>query len=259
MAGRLDGHVSIVTGGESGIGRCIAELFAKEGSAVAITYFKDENAARETIASIENAGGRGYCRQTDVRLEDQVESFCDETIEHFGPLTILVNDAGVNSKGIYIRDMSLERWNEVIATNLTGPFLFCRRFARECKQSNRRGKIINVTSVHEEVAVAGGGEYCASKGGLRNLTRCLALELGDQRINVNNLAPGMVLTHMNQRAIDDESFREERASHVPLDRAATPDEIARLALFLAAPESDYVTGSTFFIDGGLMLQLGQGA
>lgn len=173
--------------------------------------------------------------------------------------TILVNDAGMNEEDIYVRGMSLERWQRVLDLNFTGPFLFCRRFARELKKTNGRGKIINVASIHEDVAVPGGAEYCASKGGLRNLTRCLALELADQEINVNNIAPGMVLTPMNQRAMNDAAFRKQSASHIPLKRAATPEEVARLALYLALPETDYATGSTFVLDGGLMLSLGQGA
>ena len=144
-------------------------------------------------------------------------------------------------------------------TNLIGPFLFCRAFIRGCKATKGSGKIINVTSVHEEIPRAGAAGYCASKGGLRNLTRCLALELAEHGITVNNLAPGMVLTPMNQEAIDDPEVRKEQTASIPMKRAAEPEEVAELALYLASKAADYATGATFTLDGGLQFFLGQGA
>lgn len=259
MAKLLDGHVAVVSGAESGIGRAIALLFASEGARVVGTYLRDKSAADKLAGDIQDAGGTAQFVQTDVSDETQVDALFDHCLKEFGKPTLLINDAGINQAGIRVCDMSLERWLAVLSVNLTGPFLMCRRFARELQGQNARGKIINITSVHEDLAVAGAAEYCASKGGLRNLTRCLALELAPQKINVNNIAPGMILTPMNEKALEDPAVLESSTEHVPLRRAGTPEEVARLALFLARPESDYATGSTFFLDGGLMLNLGQGA
>lgn len=259
MAKLLDGHVAIITGAESGIGRAIALLFGSEGARIAGTYLRDKSAADSVASDIHDAGGTAEFFQTDVSDERQVDALFDNCLKAFGKPTLLVNDAGINQQGIRVCDMSLERWLAVLNVNLTGPFLMCRRFAQELRGQNARGKIINITSVHEDLAVAGAAEYCASKGGLRNLTRCLALELAPLKINVNNIAPGMILTPMNEAALDDPAVLTHATEHVPLARAGTPEEVARLALFLARPESDYATGSTFFLDGGLMLNLGQGA
>lgn len=256
---RLDGHIAVVTGGESGIGRTVAELFGSQGCDIALTYFRDSVAGEATAETIRASGSRAIALQTDIRDESQVEALFDRCKAELGEPTLLVNDAGINEGGISVVDMSLDRWRTVIETNLTGPFLACRRFARDLRARGCRGKIINVSSIHQEIAVPGGSEYCASKAGLAMLTKCLALELAGQGINVNNLAPGMVLTPMNERAVDDIGYRRSLTRHIPLQRAATAEEIARVALFLALPESDYATGSTITLDGGLALNLGQGA
>src|SRR5439155_18585575 len=179
--------------------------------------------------------------------------------ESLGVPSILVNNAGIDSSGKHVEDLDLATWKRALDVNATGPFLCCRRFLRDIRGNGNHGKIINITSVHEDIPRAGASEYCAAKGALRNLTRCLTLELAEDRINVNNIAPGMVLTPMNQDAIDDPKVLEEQVESIPFRRAAEPAEIAKLALYLASHESDYAAGSTFFIDGGLMQNLGQGA
>lgn len=153
--------------------------------------------------------------------------------------------------------MSIADWDDMIRTNLYGPFYCCQVFIRARRAAGGKGKIINITSVHQEIPRVGAGGYDASKGGLRNLTRTLALELAPDRINVNNIAPGMVLTPMNP-AIDDPVLVEKQES-IPFKRAAEPWEIARLAVYLASKEADYATGQTFTLDGGLSMNLGQGA
>ena len=183
----------------------------------------------------------------------------DQSQQTFGTPSILVNAAGVDASGIAVADMEVEQFEKVLHTNLLGPFLFCRAFVRGCKAAKARGKIVNVSSVHEEIPRAGAADYCASKGGLRNLTRCLALELAEHGITANNLAPGMVLTPMNQEAIDDPKVREEQTASIPMKRAAQPEEVAELALYLASRVADYATGATFTLDGGLQMNLGQGA
>ncbi len=184
----------------------------------------------------------------------------DQAVEAFGVVDILVNNAGVDASGKKVADLATEVWDEAIRTNLYGAFFCCRRYIQLRKAAGGQGgKIINVTSVHEEIPNAGGSDYDCSKGALRNLTRTLALELAPLRINVNNLAPGMVLTPFNQPAIDDPKLLEEQVQSIPWKRAAQPEEIAKLALFLASSDADYVTGATYVMDGGLMRNLGQGA
>lgn len=155
--------------------------------------------------------------------------------------------------------MSLEEWDDRIRTNLYGPFYCCKHFIRGLADGKRHGTIINITSVHEEIPRAGAAGYCASKGGLRNLTRCLALELAEKNINVVNIAPGMVLTPMNQSALDDPKTLEKEVRSIPMKRAAQPEEIARVAVFLASEDARYIHGTSIFVDGALTLFQGQGA
>lgn len=264
---KLAGHVALVTGAGSGIGRASAVAFAREGAAVVINYLSDEDDAEETRRQVEEAGGSAVVVQADVGVEAEVERLFVRAEQALGPVTILMNNAGADASGTQVADLSLDDWSKMIASNLTGPFLCARRFIRAARahqgsghtSSQVSGKIINVTSVHEDVPRAGGADYCATKGGLRNLTRCLALELADDQITVNNLAPGMVLTPMNQAAIDDPAVRDQQVQSIPFKRAARPEEIAALAVYLASRDADYVTGTTIFIDGGLMRHMGQGA
>ncbi len=256
---RLENMIAVITGGSSGIGKATAQLFAKEGAAIAIVHHHHADEARAVVVDIEAAGGRAIAIAADVREEEQVDSVFEQAQQAFGTPTILVNAAGVDASGVPVADMELEQFEKVLHTNLVGPFLFARAFVRGCRAAKARGKIINVSSVHEDIPRAGAADYCASKGGLRNLTRCLALELAEHGITANNLAPGMVLTPMNQEAIDDPKVREEQTASIPMKRAAEPEEVAELALYLASKAADYATGATFTLDGGLQMNLGQGA
>ena len=255
----LTGQVAVVTGSDSGIGQAIAIEFASNGADVAIDYLEDKEGAEKTRAAVEKAGGKAIVIQGDVSKPDDVDRIFQECEERLGTVTILVNNAGTDSRGKPVSELSPKEWIDSIQTNLTGPFLCARRFISALTPKNRPGKIINISSVHEEIPRAGAAEYCASKGGLRNLMRCLTLELADKGINVNNIAPGMVLTPMNQEALDDPKKREEQVASIPMKRAAEPQEVAKVALFLASSDSNYVHGSTYVIDGGLMQNLGQGA
>jgi glucose 1-dehydrogenase len=197
--------------------------------------------------------------QVDISDEDAVAALFDQAVAAFGSVDVLVNNAGVDASGTYVADLPTEVWDRAIRTNLYGAFFCCRRFIQLRTPLGGGGKIVNVTSVHEDIPNAGGADYDCSKGAVRNLTRTLALELAPLKINVNNLAPGMVLTPFNQEAIDDPDVLEEQVQSIPWKRAAEPEEIARLALFLASSDADYVTGSTYTMDGGLTRNLGQGA
>lgn len=241
------------------MGQAIAEAFAREGADVAITYLHDAEGAAETREKVEAAGGRALVVQLDQRDPASVERLFRETEEALGTPYILVNDAGIDSTGKQVADMALEDWDDELKTNLYGPFYCCQQFIRARRASDGKGKIINITSVHQEIPRAGAAGYDVAKGGLRNLTRTLALELAPDHINVNNIAPGMVLTPFNQKAIDDPEYREKQVQSIPWKRAAEPWEIAQLAVYLASEDADYATGQTFTLDGGLMMNTGQGA
>ncbi len=258
-AQRLPGKVALITGSDSGIGQATALAFAAEGADVVITYLHDADGAAQTKKGVEDVGRTALVVQTDISDETQVAAAFDRAVEAFGTIDILMNNAGVDASGSDVADLATDVWDKAIRTNVYGPFFCCRRFIQERKQQGGGGKIINVTSVHEDIPNAGGADYDCSKGAVRNLTRTLALELAPLKINVNNLAPGMVLTPFNQPAIDDPDLLEEQVQSIPFKRAAEPAEIARLALFLASSDSDYCTGSTFTMDGGLAQNIGQGA
>ena len=259
MTDRLADRVALITGSDSGIGQATAIEFAKEGADVVVTYFEDDTGARETVREVEAAGRRAILRRLDVTDEASIESVFDDTLAEFGRIDILMNNASVDSTGNEVAEMSLDAWDRALRTNLTGPMLCCRRFIRERRKAGGKGRIINVTSVHDEIPRPGAAEYCASKGGLQNLTRTLALELAPDEINVNNIGPGMVLTPMNQEALEDPQVRKEQVQSIPWKRAAEPREVARLAVFLASDDAAYVSGSTYYVDGALMQNQGQGA
>ena len=258
-AGRLDAKVALITGSDSGIGQASAIAFAKEGADVVVTYLHDADGAGKTRAAVEAEGRRALVVQCDVSDEEQVSALFDKAVETFGTLDILMNNAGVDASGKKVAELPTDVWDKAIRTNVYGYFFCCRRFAQIRLAAGGGGKIINVTSVHEDIPNAGGADYDCSKGAIRMLTRTLALELAPQKVNVNGLAPGMVLTPFNQPAIDDPKLLEEQVQSIPWKRAAEPDEIAKLALFLASPDADYVTGATYTMDGGLQRNLGQGA
>ena len=259
MTARLDGKTALITGSDSGIGQATAIAFAEHGADVVITYLEDADGAEQTRKAVEAEGRRGLVVQCDVSDEDQVEALFDQAVEAFGTVDILMNNAGVDASGTKVAEMSTDVWDKAIRTNLYGYFFCCRRFAQIRTAAGGGGKLINISSVHEDVPNAGGSDYDCSKGAIRMLTRTLALELAPLKVNVNSLAPGMVLTPFNQPAIDDPELLEEQVQSIPWKRAAQPEEIARLAVFLASDDADYVTGATYVMDGGLAHNLGQGA
>lgn len=259
MPGRLDGKVALITGSDSGIGQGTAVEFAKEGADIVVCYLQDREGAERTRQQVEEQGRRAIVVQVDVSDEGAVDRLFDQAVAAFGTVDILMNDAGIDASGTQVADLTTEVWDKAIRTNLYGYFFCCRRFIQIRRAAGGGGKIINVTSVHQDIPRAGAADYDCSKGGERNLTRTLALELAPDKINVNSIAPGMVLTPFNQPAIDDPKVLEQQVQSIPWKRAAEPWEIGRLAVFLASRDADYVTGSTYVMDGGLMQNQGQGA
>jgi glucose 1-dehydrogenase len=256
---KLENKTALVTGSDSGIGRAIAIEFARNGANVVVCYHSDEKGAQETLEEVHGQGAKGKVIKLDVSEEQQVETEIDRIVEEFGGLDILINNSGVNGSGIPVDEMETATFDKTIRTNLYGTFFCSRKFIQHRKSAGKPGKIINVSSVHEEITAPGNADYNASKAGIRNLMRTMALEVAPAGITVNNIAPGMILTPMNQKAVDDKETREKAEKNIPLGRAGKPEEIAFLALFLASDEANYVTGSTYVMDGGLMINIGQGA
>lgn len=259
MSDILKGKIAITTGSDSGIGQATAIEFAKECADVVVTYHSDKEGAEKTREQVEQCGRRAIIAQLDQRDPKQVADLFARVDQELGTPYILVNNAGIDSTGKEVADMPVEEWDNEIRTNLHGPFYCCQQFIRRRRDAGGNGKIINITSVHQEIPRPGSAGYDAAKGGLRNLTRTLCLELAPDHINVNNIAPGMVLTPFNQPAIEDRKVHDEQVASIPWKRAAEPVEIARMAVYLASEQADYVSGQTFTIDGGLMMNVGQGA
>lgn len=256
---KLEGRVAIVTGSDSGMGQSIAEAFAMEGADIAVTFHTDEDGAAQTARQVEAAGRRSLMQRLDVRNEASVAELFEIVERELGKPDILVNNAGKSSGGTAVADLTTEVFDDTMKTDLYGPFFCCREFVRRRKSAGGAGKIINITSVHEAIPSPGNAAYGAAKGGLLAFTRSLALEVAELRINVNAIAPGLVRTPMTKHRMDDPERAREDLRHIPWHRSGEAWEIARLALYLASDDADYVTGQSFTIDGGLEMNWGQGA
>lgn len=257
--GKLKNKVALITGSDSGIGRAITEAFAEEGATVIITYHSDEQGAIDTTKHIKKIGGECSFFRLDVSDEHSVKEVFSKAVEKYGKIDILVNNAGINGSDIPVSEMKTETFDTCIKTNLYGPFFCSREYLKLRDMRMKGGKIINISSIHEDVATPGNADYNASKGGLKNFNKSLALELAGKGVNVNNIAPGMILTDMNKEAMEDDEVKKEQEQNIPMKRAGETNDIKAAAVFLASSDSDYVTGSTITIDGGLSINVGQGA
>jgi glucose 1-dehydrogenase len=252
-AGRHTGRRALVTGAATGIGRATAAHLASEGAAVVVNYIGDSGPADALVREIEGGGGRALALAADVSNEEQVVAMFGEAAgELGGPVDLLVNNAGIE-KPFPLVEMPLEEWNKVLAVNLKGAFLCAREAARELIGAGAPGAILNVSSVHEVIPWPSFGHYCASKGGMKLWAQTIARELAPHGIRVANVAPGAILTPINQDLMDDADKRREVEAEVPWGRLGKPEEIAAAISWLASPEAEYVVGTTLFVDGGMTL------
>lgn len=253
--GRLANKAAIVTGSATGIGAAIAAAFAREGAAVCVNYAGNEAAASLVVQAITAAGGAAFAFQADVSKRADVEAMVAATTTRYGHLDILVNNAGVEKKVPFL-DVPDDLWDHVIAVNLTGPFYCAQTAARDMAQRGIHGRIINISSVHEDLPMPTNAPYCASKGGLRMLMRTICDELAPHQITVNNIAPGAIDTPMDAPLKANATEMSTLLAEIPLGRMGQPAEVAELAVYLASDAAAYVTGATYLIDGGLTRNAG---
>ena len=249
MPGELEGKVAIVTGAGTGIGFAIADRFGREGAHVCVNYLGGAEAAQSLASRISAAGGRSIAVEADVSDRGQVDAMVERVEQDLGPVDILVNNAGVESAAPFL-DVSEDSWDHTLDVDLKGAFLCAQACARSMKA--RGGAIVNISSIHEDQTFPGFTPYCVAKGGMRMLMRNAALELARYGIRVNNVAPGAIATPINEATLEDPNKVAELGRIIPLGRMGTPEEVAEVALFLASDRSRYVTGSTYYVDGGMV-------
>ena len=246
--------LAIVTGSDSGIGKATAVALAEAGYDVGITWHTDDAGAKGTAEEVTALGRRAEVRRLDLTDLPAAADVVDELAEALGGLDVLVNNAGMGITEPFL-ELELDSWRDVLDVDLTGPMLLAQRAARRMVAAGRGGRIINVTSVHEHVPLEGSSAYCAAKGGLGLLTKVMALELAEHGILVNAVAPGEISTPMTgQHDVDPQT--EDRPG-IPLGRPGHSREIAAAIVHLASPQASYTTGSSFVIDGGLLLMAAQ--
>ncbi len=255
----LKGQVALVTGSSSGIGQEIAVAMAKAGADVVINYAHSEGGADEAAEQVRAAGARAIVVGADVSKEADVQAMFTRACQELGTVDILVNNSGIEVD-VPFDAMTLAQWQQVIDVNLTGQFLCAREAVREFKRRGIRpevscaaGKIICMSSVHEVIPWAGHVNYCVSKGGVKLLMQSLAQEVAPDRIRVASIAPGAIRTHINRHAWDTPAAYAQLMTMIPYGRIGEPEDIARLAVWLASDEADYITGTTILIDGGMTL------
>ncbi|MEH2022885.1 glucose 1-dehydrogenase [Nostoc sp.] len=253
---KLKDKIALVTGSSQGIGQAIAIRLAQEGASIVINYRSHPEGAEETLSKVKAAGGQchivdGFTIQGDTGKVADVQRLIADSISHFGKLDILVNNAGIE-KNADFWDVTEADYDAVMNVNLKGVFFATQAFVQHLLKTKQPGKIINISSVHEELPFPHFAAYCASKGGLKMLTRNLAVELAPHGININNVAPGAIETPINTKLLNDPQKLGALLKNIPLGRLGQPADVGSMVAFLASSESDYVTGTTFFVDGGLL-------
>jgi glucose 1-dehydrogenase len=252
---KLEGKVALVTGAGSGIGEAIAKRFAGEGAHVVINYHPGgRHSGDEVAAAITARKQSAIALAANIDARREVEAMFQQITSRFGRLDIAVNNAGIEIKRPFV-EVPDEEWNKVLGVNLYGAFVVSQLAARQMIRQGQGGKLLFVSSVHEDIPFPGYTSYCASKGAIRMMMRNLAIELAPHKINVNNIAPGAIETPINEPVLRDPEAMKYALEEIPWHRFGKPEEVASVALFLASAEADYVTGSTYYVDGGLTQQV----
>lgn len=251
MAGRLDGRVAVITGSGSGIGQAIAERLASEGADCVIDYVDHVEEADQTLDKIKAAGGKAVLVQADVSVVADCNRLIEAAWSELGSCDILVNNAGIE-KSANFTDVTEADYDAVLGVNLKGAFFLSQAFVRKLIAAKKPGRIVNISSVHEDMVFPHFSTYCASKGAMKMLCRDLAIELAPLGVTVNNIAPGAIETPINKALLNNPELLKMLLGKIPLGRLGTPGDVAGLAAFLASEDAAYITGSTFFVDGGLL-------
>jgi glucose 1-dehydrogenase len=258
----LKGQKALVTGANSGIGHAVAIALAQSGADVVINYFAGDEAANQVVGEAESFGVRAIAHKADVSKEDDVRNMFERMFRELGTIDILVANAGLQADSP-LEQMTLEQWNRVLGVNLTGQFLCAREAVREFKRrgvkpevSCAAGKIICMSSVHEVIPWAGHVNYAASKGGIMMMMKSIAQEVAPYRIRVNSIGPGAIRTPINKSAWSTPEAYEKLLHLIPYKRIGEPEDIGRVAAWLASDQADYITGTTIFADGGMTLYPG---
>ncbi|HEX3879317.1 MAG TPA: glucose 1-dehydrogenase [Bryobacteraceae bacterium] len=247
---RLSGKRALVTGAGQGIGQAIALRLAEEGADVAINYPRDRGEAEDTAAGVEKRGRRAPMVQADVSVPTQVQRMMNEAVDALGGVDILVNNAGIERNASFL-DVSEKDYRAVIGVDLDGPFFATQAFARHRRDVKQPGKVINISSVHEDLPFPHFTAYCMAKGGLKMMTRNLSIELAPLNITINNIAPGAIETPINTKLLNDPKLLNALLENIPLRRLGQTPDVAGVAAFLASSDADYITGATIVVDGGL--------
>mmetsp|Transcript_104961 Transcript_104961/g.182442 ORF Transcript_104961/g.182442 Transcript_104961/m.182442 type:complete len:292 (-) Transcript_104961:112-987(-) len=249
---RLEGKVAIVTGSSKGIGKAIAIRFAKEGAKVAVNYMSDPKGGEDTVAKCKEVGGEGcaICVQADLGKVADCKKLVAETVKAFGAVSVLVNNAG---KEIHddVWDVKEKDYDRVLDINMKGVFFCTQAVVQEMVREKRKGAIVNISSVHEDLPFPGFSPYCMSKGGMKMFTRNLSIELAPNGISINNIAPGAIETPINASVLKEPAKLAALLENIPLQRLGQPSDISSCAVYLASDEASYCTGSTIVVDGGL--------
>ncbi len=248
---RLSGKKALITGAGQGIGQGIAQRFAEEGADIAVNYPFDQAQAEGTAAIVQKAGRKAALIQADISKPDECRRMVEQSVAELGGIDILVNNAGIEIHSGFL-DKTEKEYRAVLGVNLDGPYFATQAFARHRRDVKQPGKVINISSVHEELPFPNFTAYCISKGGLKMMMRNLSIELAPLGITINNIAPGAIETPINKKLLNDPKLLNPLLDNIPLHRLGTTGDVAAVAAFLASSDADYITGATIVVDGGLL-------